>query len=187
MSPGFAAAAFPGKHEAERALDALEELQHESVVSLDDAVIVVKTAKGVKLHQQRQVSIGEGLIAGGVLGVIVGLLVGYPVIAPIVGMVLGVVTGVFFDSGIDDARIREIGEKLGTGSGGALHPGQHGRLGAPAGAAGGPHRGSDRGRGDAGSSQLGLPYFAHEQKRTCRALLSSDQRRRVRRGAFTIR
>ena len=115
VSPGFAAAAFPGKHEAERALDALEELQHESVVSLDDAVIVVKTAKGVKLHQQRQVSIGEGLIAGGVLGVIVGLLIGYPVIAPIVGMVCGVVVGLFFDSGIDDARIRELGEKLEPG------------------------------------------------------------------------
>ncbi len=115
MSPGFAAAAFPGKHEAERALDALEELQHESVVSLDDAVIVVKTAKGVKLHQQRQVSIGEGLIAGGVLGVIVGLLIGFPVIAPIVGMVCGVLVGFFFDSGIDDARIRELGEKLEPG------------------------------------------------------------------------
>ncbi len=78
VSPGFAAAAFPGKHEAERALDALEELQHEDVVSLADAVIVVKTAKGVKLHQQRQVSIGEGVVAGGVLGVIVGLLIGMP-------------------------------------------------------------------------------------------------------------
>ncbi len=115
MSPGFAAAAFPGKHEAERALDALEELQHESVVLLNDAVIVVRTSKGVKLHQQRQVSIGEGLVAGGVLGVIVGLLIGYPVIAPIAGMVCGVIAGLFFDSGIDDARIRELGERLEPG------------------------------------------------------------------------
>src|SRR5262245_14261976 len=115
MSPGFAAAAFASKHEAERALDTLEELQHESVVSLDDAVIVVKTARGVKLHQQRQVSIGEGVVAGGVLGVIVGLLIGYPVIAPIAGMLLGVITGLFFDSGIDDERLRSLGDELEPG------------------------------------------------------------------------
>jgi uncharacterized membrane protein len=116
VSPAFAAAGFPGKHQAERALDALEDLQHQDVVSLDDAVIVVKTPKGVKLHQQRQVSIGEGVVAGGVLGVIVGLLFGFPVLAPVVGMVLGVATGLFFDSGIYDERLRELGD--------ALEPGQ---------------------------------------------------------------
>jgi len=46
---------------------------------------------------------------------IVGLLVGMPVIAPIAGMVCGVVIGLFFDSGIDDARMRELGENLEPG------------------------------------------------------------------------
>jgi uncharacterized membrane protein len=115
VSPVFAAAAFPGKHDAERALDALEELQHEDVVSLVDAVIVVRTARGVRLYQQRQVSIGEGVVGGGVLGVIVGLLLGFPVVAPIVGMVGGVAVGLFFDSGIDDARLRALGASLEPG------------------------------------------------------------------------
>ena len=107
---------FPSRHEAERALDALEELQHENVLEIEDAVIVVKTSSGeVKLHQRRQVSIGEGIVAGGVIGVLVGLLFGFPLVAPFAGMALGLAVGLFLDSGIDDGRLRELGATLEPG------------------------------------------------------------------------
>jgi uncharacterized membrane protein len=110
------AASFPDKREAERALDALDELEHQGVVRLDDAAVVVRRSDGgVKLHQRRQISIGEGLVAGGVLGVLVGLLAGYPIAAPLVGMALGVAAGLFFDSGIEDGRLRRLGEGLEPG------------------------------------------------------------------------
>jgi uncharacterized membrane protein len=98
-------------------LDALDELECRDVVRLDDAAIVVRQDRGrVELHQRRQVSIGEGLITGGVLGVLVGLLAGFPIAFPVAGMGLGVAAGLFLDSGIADGRLRKLGAELEPGA-----------------------------------------------------------------------
>jgi uncharacterized membrane protein len=98
--------------DAERALAALEELLADGVVKLDDAAIVVKVADDqVELHQRQSISVGGGVVAGGVAGILGGILLGFPVAGALLGMAAGSGVGLF-DTGIDDSRMKELGKKL---------------------------------------------------------------------------
>jgi uncharacterized membrane protein len=68
----------------------------------------------VELHQTRQVAAGEGLVAGGAVGFVAGMLLGGPVGGALLGMLGGGVWGAR-DSGVPDARLRELGESLAPG------------------------------------------------------------------------
>jgi len=94
---------------AEEALAAVEPA-HQA-----DAVIVRRTPDGrIDLHQTRQKSVGEGAIAGGTIGLLAGLLFGIPVGASLAGLFGGGIFGAR-DTGIKDARLRELGERLEAG------------------------------------------------------------------------
>jgi uncharacterized membrane protein len=97
--------------EAERALDALRELK----AAIRDAAIVTRLENGrVELQQTRQVAAGEGVVAGGAVGFVAGMLLGGPVGGALLGMLGG---GVWAsrDTGVPDARLRELGESLAPG------------------------------------------------------------------------
>ena len=97
--------------EAERALDALRELK----AAIRDAAIVTRPENGrVELQQTRQVAAGEGVVAGGAVGFVAGMLLGGPVGGALLGMLGG---GVWAsrDTGVPDARLRELGESLTPG------------------------------------------------------------------------
>jgi uncharacterized membrane protein len=111
----FVASAHPGREEAEIALRALEGLAAEGSLRLADAAVVVKTDAGrVELHQRRDISPGEGAVGGGVAGVLAGLLLGFPLAIPVAGAALGAGLGAF-DRGIDNARMRRLGDELEPG------------------------------------------------------------------------
>lgn len=94
--------------EADRALGALGGLKSE----VHDSVIVTRSEGGrVDLRQTRQVAAGEGVVAGGTIGFVVGMLLGGPVGGALVGMLGGGVWGAR-DTGVPDARLRELGESL---------------------------------------------------------------------------
>jgi uncharacterized membrane protein len=94
--------------EADRALGALGDLKSE----VHDSVIVTRSEGGrVDLRQTRQVAAGEGVVAGGTIGFVVGMLLGGPVGGALVGMLGGGVWGAR-DTGVPDARLRELGESL---------------------------------------------------------------------------
>jgi uncharacterized membrane protein len=100
---------------AEAALEELEALASEKIVRLADAAIVVKTETGrVELHQHRDVSVGEGLVGGGVAGVLAGLVLGFPIAVAAAGLAAGAGFGAF-DRGIDDGRMRRLGAELQPG------------------------------------------------------------------------
>jgi uncharacterized membrane protein len=94
--------------EAERALDALGR----SGTAIVDAAVVTRSESGrVTLQQTRQVAAGEGVVSGGTVGFVAGMLLGGPVGGALLGMLGGGVWGAR-DTGVPDARLRELGEAL---------------------------------------------------------------------------
>ena len=97
--------------EAERALDALGGLK----AHLLDAAVVTRSDSGrVELRQTHQVAAGEGVVAGGTVGFVAGMLLGGPVGVALLGMLGGGIWGAR-DTGVPDARLRELGESLTPG------------------------------------------------------------------------
>jgi uncharacterized membrane protein len=97
--------------DAERALEAIRELD----AGILDAVVVTRSASGrVELRQTNQVAAGEGVVAGGSVGFVAGMLLGGPIGGALLGMLGGGVWGAR-DTGVPDARLRELGETLRPG------------------------------------------------------------------------
>jgi uncharacterized membrane protein len=97
--------------DAERALDELRGLG----VGVRDAAVVARTRSGrLELRQTHQVAAGEGVVAGGTVGFLAGMLLGGPVGAALLGMLGG---GIWAsrDTGVPDARLRELGDSLTPG------------------------------------------------------------------------
>ncbi|HEY7422119.1 MAG TPA: DUF1269 domain-containing protein [Gaiellaceae bacterium] len=103
--------ACASRAEAERALDALQELD---LATLDAAVVTRLESGRVELHQTHQVAAGEGVVAGGTVGFVAGMLLGGPIGGALLGMLGGGVWGAR-DTGVPDARLRELGESLAPG------------------------------------------------------------------------
>jgi uncharacterized membrane protein len=99
------------REEADRALAALSALG----AKVADAAVVTCTAGGrIELHQTRQVAAGEGVVAGGTVGFVAGMLLGGPVGGALLGLLGGGIWGAR-DTGVPDARLRELGESLTPG------------------------------------------------------------------------
>ena len=97
--------------EAERALGALGGLK----AHLLDAAVVTRSESGrVELRQTHQVAAGEGVVAGGTVGFVAGMLLGGPIGGALLGMLGGGVWGAR-DTGVPDARLRELGESVAPG------------------------------------------------------------------------
>ena len=97
--------------EADRALGALGGLKADI---LDAAVVTRSDGGRVDLRQTHQVAAGEGVVAGGTIGFVAGMLLGGPVGGALLGMLGGGVWGAR-DTGVPDAKLRELGESLGPG------------------------------------------------------------------------
>ena len=109
------ALAYPDREAAEAAAAELEALGDEHKAKVRDSAIVVKVEGGrVELHQTRELSVGQGLVAGGTVGFLLGLAVGGPIGAAVAGMVAGGGYGVF-DTGIENKQLRKLGEELEPG------------------------------------------------------------------------
>ena len=78
-----------------------------------DSAIVTRTDRGrVELRQTHQVAAGEGVLAGGTVGFVAGMLLGGPIGGALLGM-LGGGAWASRDTGLPDARLRELGDSLG--------------------------------------------------------------------------
>jgi uncharacterized membrane protein len=97
--------------DAERALDAIRELHGEIL----DAAVVTRLESGrVEVTQTHQVAAGEGVVAGGTVGFVAGMLLGGPIGGALLGMLGGGVWGAR-ETGVPDARLRELGESVAPG------------------------------------------------------------------------
>jgi uncharacterized membrane protein len=94
--------------DAERALAEARGLEAKAV----DAAIVTRTDRGlVELRQTHQIAAGEGVVAGGSVGFVAGMLLGGPIGGALLGMFGGGIWAAR-DTGLPDARLRELGESL---------------------------------------------------------------------------
>jgi len=107
---------YPNEFQAEQVrLDFLR-MQKEYLVSLEDAVVVVKKQDGkVKLHQMYNLTLG-GALGGGFWGTLIGLIFLNPLLGLIVGAGTGAVAGALSDVGINDKFMKNLAESLTPGS-----------------------------------------------------------------------
>lgn len=112
----FAVLAYPSRERAAEALALITELGKTEALKLRDAAVVVRTAEGrVEIEQARDLSVGQGAVAGGVAGILLGLAVGAVVPVTLAGLAGGGVLG-GLDTGIDNRRLRELGAELEPGA-----------------------------------------------------------------------
>src|SRR3990167_9937766 len=99
--------AFDSEEKAEDIRDRLLDLQKSHIVSLADAVIATKNAKGrIKLNQLASPAT-SGAISGGFWGLLIGALFLAPHIGLLVGAASGGLAGALTDVGVDDDFMRE--------------------------------------------------------------------------------
>jgi uncharacterized membrane protein len=115
---------FKGQDTADQVLNKLRELQKEYLVDLEDAVVVVRDAKGkVRIKQALpMVRLGamSGAAWGGFFGILVGLLFLNPLLGWATGLAMGAaagaLSGALSDYGINDDFIKDLGKTLEPGT-----------------------------------------------------------------------
>lgn len=108
--------AYPNEFQAEQVRLDFIRMQKEYLVSLEDAVVVVKKQDGkIKLHQMYNLTLG-GAISGGFWGTLIGLIFLNPLLGLIVGAGTGAVAGALSDVGINDKFMKNLAESLTPGS-----------------------------------------------------------------------
>jgi uncharacterized membrane protein len=115
----FVVIAFDAPEEADRLLDRLDELERQSSIDLDDAVIAVCNSVGNLRLKQSITSRSEarqGLIWGALFGTLIGALFLNPLAGLAAGSVIGgatgALTGCLLDFEIGDDFVRDVGRRL---------------------------------------------------------------------------
>ena len=95
-------------YKAEEVRIKLWKLQLDYLVDMEDAVVVVKDAKGkIKLHQAYNLTT-TGAMSGGMWGALIGMLFLNPLLGFAVGASAGAVSGSLTDVGISDQFMKEL-------------------------------------------------------------------------------
>jgi uncharacterized membrane protein len=102
---------------AQEALLAALGLHQREAIRIEDAAIVAKEATGrIRIHQTRDISTGQGAMAGTWLGMLAGLLFLMPLVGAALGAAVGGIWAKLHDIGISDRELKEMGESLAPGS-----------------------------------------------------------------------
>lgn len=94
----------------------LAKLQTEYLLEMEDIVVVTRNDEGkVRLHQALDLTLA-GAASGSFWGLLVGLLFLNPLLGAAAGAGAGALAGALSDTGINDAFIKDVGEKLTPGT-----------------------------------------------------------------------
>jgi len=116
MSSNMVVMTFNNEQTAEQVRDRLAELQKLQLITLDDAVVVVRGQDGkVKVKQSVNLA-GAGALSGAFWGMLMGMLLFVPFLGMAVGAATGAITGSMRDYGIDDTFIKEVGNSIQPGT-----------------------------------------------------------------------
>jgi uncharacterized membrane protein len=106
--------AFDGPLRAQEALLASMRMVGRKQLTLEDAAIVTRVGSRIRITQTRDLTAGQGAMGGAWIGILAGLFLGPG--GPLLGGALGAAAGGLFgklrDYGIDDDRMRAMGEEL---------------------------------------------------------------------------
>src|SRR6185436_937116 len=106
---------YPSEEKAEEVRQRLFKLQKEYLITINDAVIAVKTEAGaVKLNQLVNAT-AIGAASGSFWGLLVGVLFLNPLLGVALGAASGALGGKLTDYGINDAFMKELSETLQPG------------------------------------------------------------------------
>lgn len=106
------AISFEEKKTAFEVRDKLRSLQREYLISMEDAVVVTKNAKGkIKLHQSYNLT-AMGAAGGGFWGALLGVIFMNPLAGAAVGASAGALSGACSDIGISNDFMKRCAESL---------------------------------------------------------------------------
>ena len=107
---------FEDETQALSVLESLKSLQHQGLLSLDDAAVIVKDAKG-EVHVKTKVESGVkvGAVAGGFLGLLIASFL-FPLAGIALGAAGGALIGKSFHTGVDKNFVTEVRNSLQPGN-----------------------------------------------------------------------
>jgi uncharacterized membrane protein len=109
------AVAYPDEATASEVAQTLIELQKERSIALDDLVVATRKPDGkIKLKQSFKPA-ASGAAGGALWGGLIGLIFFMPLLGMAIGGATGAATGAMTDVGVDDAFMKDLGEKLQPG------------------------------------------------------------------------
>ena len=102
---------------ADQGLALVQDLQKQSLITLQDAAIVT-WPEGAKKPKTRQLAgtTGAGALSGAFWGMLFGLLFFIPFLGLAIGAAMGALAGKFSDYGIDDNFINDVRSKVTEGT-----------------------------------------------------------------------
>ena len=106
---------FNDPYGADRVLLALQGLQEQQMINLEDAA-VVSWPQGNKKPTTRQLHGGSGALGGAFWGFLFGLIFFVPFLGAAIGAGMGALTGSMADVGIDDDFIKQVRDKVTEGT-----------------------------------------------------------------------
>ncbi|WP_017327336.1 DUF1269 domain-containing protein [Synechococcus sp. PCC 7336] len=106
------AVTFEDKFKAEEVRLALEKMQKQHLLDLEDAVVVVKNRDGKINLKQSYNLVAAGMARGSLWGLAIGLLLFNPILGVATGTAFGAISGAVADIGIDDDFIKELSKTL---------------------------------------------------------------------------
>ena len=112
-------AAFQDEKGADEALKALKQAKKEHVIAIQDAAVLRMDEKGkVHIKEVHDVGGGKGAVAGGLLGAGIALLTGPAgiILAGATGALVGGLAAKNLDFGLDNKRLKKLGESLKPGT-----------------------------------------------------------------------
>jgi uncharacterized membrane protein len=107
--------AFDSSLRAQEALLASMRLLARGQLTLEDAAIVTKVRGKVRITQTKDVTPSQGAVGGAWIGTLAGLFVGVPLLGAALGAAAGGLFAKLRDIGIDDARMKAMGDELADG------------------------------------------------------------------------
>ena len=111
----LAVIAYPDQNTAAEAAAALQRMQKEFLIELEDVAWVTKAQDGkMKLHQGANLT-GAGAAGGAFWGFLFGLIFLVPLFGMALGAATGALAGKLADYGIDDAWIKEVASSIQPG------------------------------------------------------------------------
>jgi uncharacterized membrane protein len=106
---------YPSEAKAEEVRQRLLGLQKEYLITLNDAVIAVKTDSGdIKLNQLVNTT-ARGAVAGSFWGLLIGVLFLNPIVGVALGAASGALGGALTDFGIDDTFMKGLANSIKPG------------------------------------------------------------------------
>ena len=111
---------FEDENQAPQVLHSLKSLEHERLLNLKDAAVIVKDAEGkVHIKNMTESGVKMGALTGGALGLLIGGLL-FPVAGILMGVAGGALVGKTLETGVDKKFIHEVRDSLTPGSSGIL-------------------------------------------------------------------